>query len=132
MEVFTPRLPSQWEKRCIQLIHSILKDELKVKTMEEYFQEAHIPESLRQEFYHFFVQEKWIVPLDEKYAYAHDTYVQAVEVLKKNTEQSFGIAQAKEVLGLSRKYMIPFLERLDKEGYTVRMQEKRKWISKEE
>jgi selenocysteine-specific elongation factor len=132
MEDFTPRLPSQWEKRCIQLIHSILKDKLKVKPMEEYFQEAGIPESLRQEFYHFFVQEKWIVPLDEKYAYERDTYVQAVEVLKKNTEQSFGITQAKEVLDLSRKYMIPFLERLDKEGYTVRMQEKRKWISHEE
>ncbi|MEL3973502.1 selenocysteine-specific translation elongation factor [Rossellomorea oryzaecorticis] len=132
MEDFTPRLPSQWEKRCIQLIQSILKDDLKVKTMEEYFQEAGIPESLRQGFYHFFVQEKWIAPLDEKYAYAHETYVQAVELLKKNTEQSFGIAQAKEVLGLSRKYMIPFLERLDKEGYTVRMQEKRKWISHEE
>jgi selenocysteine-specific elongation factor len=132
MEDFTPRLPSQWKKRCIRLIHSILKDELKVKTMEEYFQEAGIPESSRQEFYQFFVQEKWIVPLDEKYAYGHDTYVQAVEVLRENTEQSFGIAQAKEVLGLSRKYMIPFLERLDKEGYTVRMQEKRKWISYEE
>jgi selenocysteine-specific elongation factor len=52
--------------------------------------------------------------------------------LMKNTGQSFAITEAKEVLGITRKYMIPFLERLDKEGYTVRMNEKRKWISYEE
>jgi selenocysteine-specific elongation factor len=52
--------------------------------------------------------------------------------LRKNTGQSFTITEAKEILGISRKYMIPLLERLDKEAWTVRMNEKRKWISSEE
>ncbi|MGR3764005.1 selenocysteine-specific translation elongation factor [Rossellomorea sp. NS-SX7] len=132
MEWFAPSLPQQWEKRCLQILHSMERDALNVKAMEEYFKEAGIPESLRQDFYLFFVQEKWIVPLDEKHAYSHKTFVQAVEVLKEHTDLSFNIAQAKEALGISRKYMIPFLERLDKEGHTVRMKEERKWISCEE
>jgi selenocysteine-specific elongation factor len=129
---FTPQLPFQWEKRCLQMIHSIREDDLKVKTVEEYFHDAGIPESLRQKYYSFFVQEKWIIPLDEKYAYAYESFIQATNFLMKNTGQSFAITEAKEVLGITRKYMIPFLERLDKEGYTVRMNEKRKWISYEE
>jgi selenocysteine-specific elongation factor len=129
---FSPRLPIQWEKRCLQMIHSIREDDLKVKTVEEYFHDAGIPESLRHKYYSFFVQEKWIIPLDGKYAYAYESFIQAKGLLKKNTGQSFTITEAKEVLGITRKYMIPFLERLDKEGYTVRMNEKRKWISSEE
>ncbi|WP_175989143.1 selenocysteine-specific translation elongation factor [Bacillus sp. Marseille-Q1617] len=132
LEGFAPSLPTQWEKRCLQMLHSIRKDGLNVKKMIDYFQEAGIPESLRQSFYHFFIQEKWIVPLDEKYAYAHGVYEKAVEDLKEHTGSTFTVAQAKEILGISRKYMIPFLERLDKEGYTVRMKEERKWISYED
>lgn len=126
---FIPSLPSQWEKRCVQLLHSLKEDNLKVKPIEEYFKEAGIPESLRQEFYYFFIGQEWIIPLDEKHAYAYETYKKAVNELKGKTDRRFNITEAKELLGLSRKYMIPFLERLDKDGHTVRINDERKWIS---
>jgi selenocysteine-specific elongation factor len=129
---FTPRLPLQWKKRCMQMLRSLREDDLNVKTVEEYFHDAGIPESLRQEYHQFFVQEKLIIPLDEKYAYAFESFIHAAGLLRKNTGQSFTITEAKEILGISRKYMIPLLERLDKEAWTVRMNEKRKWISSEE
>ncbi|XXM71813.1 selenocysteine-specific translation elongation factor [Lysinibacillus sphaericus] len=129
MHDFIPSLPSQWEKRCYQLLHSLREDKLKVRTMEEYFKEAGIPDTVRQEFHYFFVGQNWIVPLDDKHAYAWETYNMAVNELKEKTDRRFNITEAKEILGLSRKYMIPFLERLDKDGYTIRINDERKWIS---
>jgi selenocysteine-specific elongation factor len=129
---FMPHLPLQWKKRCMQLLHSLREDDLNVKPVEEYFHEAGIPESLRQKYHQFFVQEKWVIPLNRKYVYACESFIHATSLLKKNTDQCFTIAEAKEILGISRKYMIPFLERLDKEGCTVRINEKRKWISYDE
>ncbi|MCA1053661.1 selenocysteine-specific translation elongation factor [Rossellomorea aquimaris] len=132
MDGFVPRIPKQWEKRCMQIHRALLEDGLHVNKMEEYFESAGIPASLREDFYRFFIQEKWVTPLDDKYAYAHESYTRAVSMLRERTGSQFSIAQAKDILDLSRKYMIPFLERLDKEGYTVRIDEKRKWISTKE
>jgi selenocysteine-specific elongation factor len=41
----------------------------------------------------------------------------------------FEVGVAKDVLDLSRKYMIPFLEKLDAMGLTKRVENKRVWQS---
>jgi len=40
------------------------------------------------------------------------------DFLKKNTKMT--VSQARDLLGASRKYLLPFLEKLDREGITVR------------
>ncbi|WP_374056740.1 selenocysteine-specific translation elongation factor [Rossellomorea sp. FM04394] len=128
LEGFIPHLPPQWEKRCSQLLDLLEADGRQVKDMEEYFHQVGIPPKWQSDFHHFFIQEKKIVPLDDKKAYSYQIFMKAVEDLKEKTGETFDIADAKEVLGLSRKYMIPFLEKLDKDGLTLRIQELRKWI----
>ncbi|PFA67928.1 selenocysteine-specific translation elongation factor [Bacillus sp. AFS015802] len=128
LDGFFPRLPPEWEKRCSQLLVSLERDGTQVRDMEEYFKQVGIPEKWHSDFYHFFVQEKKIVPLDERISYSIKVYNDALFRLKQHTDETFHVGEAKEVLGLSRKYMIPFLEKLDKEGLTVRIDEKRKWI----
>ena len=49
------------------------------------------------------------------------------EKLKDNTEAQFEVGQAKDILGLSRKLMIPLLEALDNRGLTKRVDNKRVW-----
>ncbi|PRX69881.1 selenocysteine-specific translation elongation factor SelB [Bacillus sp. V-88] len=125
---FTPHLPPAWEKRCNQLLDLLERDGTQVKDMEEYFKKVGIPEKWHSDFTRFFVQEKKIVPLDEKKAYSFGVFNDAAIRLRKHTDGAFQVGEAKEVLGLSRKYMIPFLEKLDKEGLTLRIEGKRKWI----
>ena len=125
---FTPHLPPAWEKRCNQLLDLLERDGTQVKDMEEYFKKVGIPEKWHSDFTRFFVQEKKIVPLDEKKAYSFGVFNDATIRLRKHTDDAFQVGEAKEVLGLSRKYMIPFLEKLDKEGLTLRIEGKRKWI----
>ncbi|WP_226674005.1 selenocysteine-specific translation elongation factor [Rossellomorea aquimaris] len=129
LEGFSPQIPPEWEKRCEQLLALLETDGNKVRDMEEYFEQAGIPENWRSDFYHYFVQEKKIVPLDDRKAYSSKVYSEAITRLKHHTNDTFHIGEAKEVLGVSRKYMIPFLEKLDKEGLTIRMEGKRKWVS---
>ncbi|WP_201713939.1 selenocysteine-specific translation elongation factor [Rossellomorea arthrocnemi] len=128
LEGFSPRLPPEWEKRCTQLLSFLESDGTQVKDMEEYFKQVGIPGKWYSDFYHFFVQEKKIVPLDDRKAYSIQVFYDLILRLKKGTDEVFHVGEAKEVLGLSRKYMIPFLEKLDKEELTVRIDGKRKWI----
>ncbi|WP_064093570.1 selenocysteine-specific translation elongation factor [Rossellomorea aquimaris] len=130
VRAFTPHLPTQWEKRCSQLLLLLEEDGRNVKDMDEYFEQVGIPKKLQTDFYLFFVQERKIVPLDEKKAYAFHVYHLAIQQLKGKTGKEFEVGEAKEILGLSRKYIIPFLEKLDKEGLTVRNNQIRKWIEK--
>ncbi len=41
-------------------------------------------------------------------------------------EEPFGVSEFKDVVGLSRKYAVPFLEWADDHGLTVRMGDKRR------
>ncbi|CAN7415084.1 selenocysteine-specific translation elongation factor [Rossellomorea sp. LjRoot5] len=125
---FTPHLPPAWEKRCIQLLDLLERDGTQVRDMEEYFEKVGIPEKWQSDFTRFFIQEKKIVPLDEKKAYSIGVFNNAIILLRKHTDDAFQVGEAKEVLGLSRKYMIPFLEKLDSEGLTLRIEGKRQWI----
>ncbi|KAA0564330.1 selenocysteine-specific translation elongation factor [Bacillus sp. CH30_1T] len=128
LEEFIPHLPPEWEKRCNQLITLLEADGTQVKDKEEYFHQVGIPLKWQTDFYHFFIQEKKIVPLDDKKSYSYQVFMKAVEELKEKTGDLFDIADAKAALGLSRKYLIPFLEKLDKDGLTLRTQGIRKWI----
>jgi selenocysteine-specific elongation factor len=46
---------------------------------------------------------------------------------KHVNREEFEIAEAKDILGLSRKLMIPFLEKLDRLDLTIRVENKRVW-----
>ncbi|WP_374717624.1 SelB C-terminal domain-containing protein, partial [Neobacillus sp.] len=54
-------------------------------------------------------------------------FSQAIATLKSRTGPEFEVGEAKEILQLSRKYMIPFLEKLDAIGLTKRVENKRIW-----
>lgn len=127
---FKPHLPNQWKKRCTQLLSLLEQDGRHVRDMNEYFKQVGIPSNLQMDFYYFFIQERKIVPLDDKKSYAIKVFTRALKDLKKNTDLTFDVGEAKEVLGISRKYIIPFLETLDNDGITIRVQQGRKWLER--
>ncbi|QCJ42261.1 selenocysteine-specific translation elongation factor [Bacillus sp. S3] len=124
---FVPHVPKSWEKRTENLLFELKKDALKVRYLKDYFSSAGIPESLIFDLKRFLEEQELIVPLDEQFAYHGDVFKEAVEKLRSQTGSEFEVGAAKEVLDLSRKYMIPFLERLDAKGFTKRVENKRVW-----
>lgn len=124
---FIPYVPKNWQKRTENLLHELKRDGLKVAYLNDYLKNAGIPESLAGELKRFLEDIGEIVMLDDQFAWSGAHFAEAVRKLKEQTGEEFEVPQAKEAVDLSRKYMIPFLERLDSLGYTKRVENKRIW-----
>ncbi|MDM5225786.1 selenocysteine-specific translation elongation factor [Cytobacillus sp. NJ13] len=125
---FNPHVPKSWQKRTDNLLAELKKDGYKVKPFDEYYASVGIPENLKGDLKRYLEDQEIVVPLDAQYYWHGDHFREAVEELKTSTAAEFEVGNAKEVLGLSRKYMIPFLEKLDSLGITRRAENKRIWI----
>lgn len=127
LETFAPHVPKNWEKRTENMLVALKTDGLKVRYLKDYFSIAGIPENLQFDIKRFLEEKRQIVQLDEQFAYHGDVFQAAVDSLKTKTEAEFEVGDAKGILDLSRKYLIPFLEKLDKIGLTKRVENKRIW-----
>jgi len=80
-----------------------------------------------QEVVKYLLQEDLIVKLTDGILMEKENFQrmkeQIVEYLK--VHKSITLEEVRNILGMSRKYMIPFLERLDQEGITIRQENKR-------
>ncbi|MED4205194.1 selenocysteine-specific translation elongation factor [Neobacillus mesonae] len=124
---FIPHVPKSWAKRTENMLADLKKDDLKVRYLKDYFTASGIPDQLEMDLRRFLEDQGLIVILDEQFAYFGDMFNEAVTKLRSNTGSEFEVGEAKDILGLSRKYMIPFLERLDAKGLTKRVENKRVW-----
>jgi selenocysteine-specific elongation factor len=125
---FVPHIPKNWSKRVEGMLAAIKKDGLQVRYLENYLNDAGIPETISPELIYFLTEQILLMPLDDKFYLDAKIFSDAVNKLKEHTGTSFEVGDAKEVLGLSRKYMIPFLERLDGEKITRREENMRIWV----
>jgi selenocysteine-specific elongation factor len=93
-----------------------------------------MPKGVNKEYFtdlqQWLIRKGYLVPLEDGRYMSHDSFEQAVISLKEKTDESFTIQEAKDVLNTSRKYLIPFLETLDKQGYTLRQETRRIWRKK--
>ncbi|MEY2194961.1 selenocysteine-specific translation elongation factor [Neobacillus sp. BF23-41] len=124
---FVPHVPKNWAKRTENLINGLQRDGLKVRNLKEYFADAGIPDNLEADLRRFLEEEELLIQLDVQFAYHGEVFKQAVDKLRSHTGSEFEVGDAKDVLELSRKYMIPFLEKLDALGFTKRVENKRVW-----
>lgn len=124
---FVPHVPKSWAKRTEGLLEQLKVDGLKVHQLKDYFTASGIPENLEYDLKRFLEDQELIVQLDEQFAYDGDVFKDAVARLRGATGAEFEVGAAKDVLDLSRKYMIPFLEKLDSLGLTKRVENKRLW-----
>ncbi|WP_081954325.1 selenocysteine-specific translation elongation factor [Neobacillus niacini] len=127
---FVPEVPKSWQKRAENMLMELNKDALKVRYYKDYFSDSGIPDHLEADLRRFLEEQELVVHLDEQFAYHGEVFKEAVEKLRSGTGEEFEVGAAKEILDLSRKYMIPFLERLDSKGITKRVENKRVWQNK--
>jgi selenocysteine-specific elongation factor len=124
---FIPHVPSNWQKRVENMLADLKNDGLKVRYFNEYIASAGIPDSLIGDVKKFLEEQGQIVMLDEQFAYDGEVFAEAVNNLRARTGTEFEVADSKDILGISRKYIIPFLEKLDSLKLTKRVGNKRIW-----
>jgi selenocysteine-specific elongation factor len=124
---FVPHIPSNWQKRVESLLLEIKKDGLKVRYLNDYLNDVGIPGTLAVDIKKFLEEQGEIVMLDEQFAYFGEEFEAAIKTLKDKTGAEFEVGDAKDILGISRKYIIPFLEKLDALKLTRRVENKRVW-----
>jgi selenocysteine-specific elongation factor len=127
---FVPHVPSNWQKRVENMLIEIKKDGLKVRYLIDYLNSAGIPNVLVGDIKKFMEEQGQIVMLDDQFAYSGEEFETAVDILRAKTGAEFEVGDAKEILGISRKYIIPFLEKLDSLKLTKRAENKRVWQKK--
>ncbi|WP_273850477.1 selenocysteine-specific translation elongation factor [Guptibacillus spartinae] len=127
MSSFEPILPNTWKKRMTKVLNTLEEQGMNVSPIDRLMDEQEIPVTYQAEFKSYVIEEGIAVKLtDELYVHT-ENWKKAIQALKAETEQTFTLKQAKDVLHVSRKYLVPILEKLDHEGYTVRKEQERFW-----
>lgn len=128
LSTFESNYPRQWEKRMSQVENTIIEQGIEVEGYEYIVNRAGIPKELQDELRHFLIRTKRAVELDEKHLISYTAFEKGVKSLFDNTPERFSLQEAKGILQLSRKYLVPFMERLDEIGYTKRDGNERIWL----
>uniref|UniRef100_UPI0021E00932 selenocysteine-specific translation elongation factor n=1 Tax=Sutcliffiella deserti TaxID=2875501 RepID=UPI0021E00932 len=128
LKTFSPDYPIQWKKRMEQVEQSILKDRLTPKPFKQYSEEAGLPEKEAADLQYFLLKQNKVLLLNENYLINKDVFQEAVSSLREKMVEEMELSDIKDALQLSRKYLIPFVELMDRQGITERDGTKRKWI----
>ena len=75
----------------------------------------------------YLIQEGRVVKVSEEVVFSQKAYGDMVDLVVRHakTEGSITVAQARNLLGSSRKYVLPLLEHLDQQRVTRRVGDER-------
>ena len=124
---FEPHYPIYWKKRMEQVVSGIEGDGLTPKPFEQYGREAGLPEKELRDLQHYLIRQEKVYVLDDKPLVSVKSIKSSVSKLKRTFPQELELSGVKEELGLSRKYLIPYMELLDALQITKRKESVRYW-----
>jgi selenocysteine-specific elongation factor len=104
----------------------MLKRQIEVPAWSELAPKEITSEQL-EDLKQWLIRHKQLILLDDQRYISHRVLLAMLDQLKTLFPEQFSIQEAREVFSVSRKYMIPFLEALDREGFTKRIEGMRKW-----
>lgn len=130
MAEFTPHFTDQWKKRMEGAVDALMQDQLQVKSWSDYTEGQKLPKSEEEELKLYLLQTNQAFSLDDKHLIHITSFQNAIRQLAEATGETFTLADAKDQLGVSRKYLIPIMELLDQYQITKRINGDRKWIDK--
>lgn len=127
---FNPHLPEKNRAHYLQVIQDLEQAGLTPPSWTALMKKHKIPENTSGDFKAYLLQQNQILSLTDDLYIIRKEWETGVQKLREATQQEPLItpALAREVLGLSRKYLIPFLESLDAQHLTRRTEEGRVWI----
>ncbi|SEP60829.1 selenocysteine-specific elongation factor [Piscibacillus halophilus] len=126
LNTFEVNLSSDQQRKLNSILDELKRDDLKVESIHHYLSHQKINDI--DEWIKFLIQHNYIVSLTDELFVERNVFEDAIKRLRVETGDEFEVKEAKGVLELSRKYIIPFLEKLDKLQYTRRFENIRKWL----
>lgn len=123
---FIPTLPPALEKEWQQIQAQMATKGIEVDVWSNCFSPGISP-ALQHDLLHFLLKRDDLILLEEGRYLARHIFEAIVHDLKAKTPEAFSIQEVRDVINTSRKYLIPFLEALDKYHYTLRKETTRVW-----
>lgn len=104
-----------------------LRAALSAKPFEPPTRKELAPDAASQQALRFLIQSGEAIELDADTAMLADSYAKAAQLIKSQLQKIGGAtaSELRQVLNTNRRVIIPLLERLDREGITVRQGDKR-------
>lgn len=127
-----PVATSKEEEFILAIISEIQVGGLHPETPMDIVQKLKIPQEDQGELLQYIVNSDTVVRLDEDLYISKENLVDAIDKLTAYALEHHGItlAQARDVLDSSRKYVLPILEYMDEKRFTKRIGEKRVALKK--
>jgi selenocysteine-specific elongation factor len=115
-------LPPQLQAQGMRLRTSLAAKPFEPPTRKELAPDAALQQALR-----FLIQSGEAVELDSDTAMLAENYVKAAQLIKAHLQKAGGAtaSELRQILNTNRRVIIPLLERLDREGVTIRQGDKR-------
>jgi selenocysteine-specific elongation factor len=125
-----PELPTSLKSTVEKMVTTLKKEGLSVTAWEELSKKSGLKPAEVAEIKTYLLEQRSFVKMGPDFIVDSNMYQETIKKLKRALpdDSPFSTAQVKEILGFSRKYLIPFLESLDEEGYTKRFENERQWI----
>lgn len=129
---FVPELPRRYRQQIEAALTEWRQSELTVPSWKELMQRHEVPEAEAGDLRTYLLGTEEAIELTDDMYINKKKWEEGVRKLQEVSGQEDGLtpAFAKEALGLSRKYVIPFLESLDRAGLTRRTEAGRIWRKK--
>ncbi len=130
MRSHKPELPSALRAPVDKMIAALRKEGLAATTYADLAQKAGIKPNQVNEVKAYLMEQENFIPMGPDFIVDAPTYWETVNSLQQQLPQGtpFSTPQVKDILNVSRKYLIPFLESLDDHGLTKRLENERIWI----
>jgi selenocysteine-specific elongation factor len=119
---FAPRLTERQQTLATDLVDRIAAGGLEPQTLEELAVAMVQSPGELAAICRVLIREGALVAVESNRHYSPASVIQLTERLGAGMvrEADYGPAELREFLGLTRKFLIPFLEYCDREGYTIR------------
>ncbi|WP_134704765.1 selenocysteine-specific translation elongation factor [Ammoniphilus sp. YIM 78166] len=130
MRSHKPELPAPLKATVEKIIATLRKEGLAVSTYADLAQKAGIKPNQTNDVKAYLIEQESFVSMGPDFIVDAPTYWEMVNNLQQELPQGtpFSTPQVKDILNVSRKYLIPFLESLDDQGLTKRVENERIWI----
>ncbi|HET6267395.1 MAG TPA: SelB C-terminal domain-containing protein, partial [Acidobacteriota bacterium] len=101
---------------------SLIQHRLEFPQIDAWAHELGLSQEQARKILYWLVRESRAIKIDDDYFIHSTIWTDLKQKIKslKETRKTFGVADFKTLFGVSRKYAIPLLERLDREGVTRR------------
>lgn len=126
-----PTLPAEWQTAFARVEKELIMQGVDVEKWDELLKKQTIPAHLQTEYYYYLLETGRAYLLEENRLVTKSIVDDLIRKLQEGTELAeFTLQDAREILNLTRKNLVPLLELFDRLGFTKRKENRRIWIEK--